>query len=61
MQLNTVAFLTVLEVADRLRVHPETVREWVRQGKLEAVYAGRRIRVSEDQLQRFLQPTGRGR
>ena len=40
-QLNTVPFLTVFDVADRLRVHPETVREWVRHGKLGAVYAGR--------------------
>ncbi len=49
--------LTVAEVAERLRTHPETVRIWLRQGKLR----GRRLggtrlgwRVSEAELERFL-------
>ena len=52
------AFLAVYEVAERLRVHLETVREWTRRGKLQAFYAGRQILISEGQLQQFLQPTG---
>ena len=44
--------LTVAEVAERLRVHPETVRIWLRQGKLKGVRlggtkAGYRIPASE--------------
>ena len=42
-------YLTAAEVAQRLRTHKETVRMWVRQGKLKAVYAGRRLLISEDQ------------
>ena len=32
--------LTVQEVAERLRINPETVRRWLRQGKLEGVMLG---------------------
>ena len=49
--------LTVDEVARRLKLHPETVRRWIRAGKLRAISlgsdrAGLRIRASE--IQRFL-------
>ena len=49
--------LTVDEVARRLKLHPETVRRWIRAGKLRAIRlgsdrAGLRIRVSE--VQRLL-------
>lgn len=33
-------FLTVREVADLLRMHPETIRDHVRRGKLQATYVG---------------------
>lgn len=29
--------LTTSEVADRYRVHPNTIRRWVRQGKISAI------------------------
>ena len=32
--------LTVTEVAERLRVHPETVRIWLRQGKIKGTRLG---------------------
>ena len=32
--------LTVREVAERLRAHPETIREWIRQGTLHGVQPG---------------------
>ena len=49
--------LTVDEVARRLKLHPETVRRWIRAGKLRAISlgsdrAGLRIRASE--VQRLL-------
>jgi excisionase family DNA binding protein len=43
--------LTVEEVASRLRVHPQTVRRWIRSGEITAVRlgtkAGFRVRTSE--------------
>ena len=46
------ALLTVSQVARRLQLHPETIRRWIREGKLQAVKlgsdrAGLRIRESE--------------
>jgi excisionase family DNA binding protein len=49
--------LTVREVAERLRSSPETVRRWLRQGKLRGFRPGGTklgYRVSESELQRFI-------
>jgi excisionase family DNA binding protein len=32
--------LTVAEVAERLRVHPQTVRLWIKEGKIEGHLIG---------------------
>ena len=55
--MNEQRLLTVREVADRLRSSPETVRRWLRQGKLRGFRpGGTRLgyRVAESELQRFL-------
>lgn len=46
--------LTVEQVAERLHVHPQTVRLWIREGLLGRHKVGRYSRISEDQLARFL-------
>ncbi|MBI3968349.1 MAG: helix-turn-helix domain-containing protein [Chloroflexi bacterium] len=49
--------LTVQEVAERLRVHEETVRRWLRSGHLEGVLPGGKrsgYRIRESALQRLL-------
>jgi excisionase family DNA binding protein len=49
--------LTVREVAERLRSSPETVRRWLRQGKLRGFQPGGTklgYRVSEAELRRFI-------
>src|SRR5919206_1902358 len=51
------AFLTVAEVAARLRVNPETVRRWLRHGRLRGVLMGgdrAGYRIAESEVQRFL-------
>ena len=48
------AWLTVDEVAARLKVHAATVRRWVRDGQLTAAKAGRQHRISEEDLAVFL-------
>lgn len=52
--------LTVYEVASILKAKPGTVRNWIREGKLKAYKAGKRLwRVRQVDLQFFLQvPNG---
>jgi excisionase family DNA binding protein len=45
---------TVEEVAERLHVHPQTVRGWIRRRELGSHKVGRYDRISDDQLARFL-------
>ena len=46
--------LTVEEVAEELRVHPETVRQWIRDGELDAFDTGRGYRISRADLDDFV-------
>jgi excisionase family DNA binding protein len=48
--------LTVPEVAERLRVHPITVRRHIKAGRLKAVRVGRNIRVRPEDLEEYLRP-----
>jgi excisionase family DNA binding protein len=53
---------TVDEVADRLHVHPETVRRWLRSGRLEGVKLSASgvgsYRVPESAVAKFLAALG---
>jgi excisionase family DNA binding protein len=46
--------LTLLEVAAQFRVSPNTVRFWVKVGKLKSVRICRRLLFHPDELDRFL-------
>jgi excisionase family DNA binding protein len=49
---------TVFEVAERVRVKPETVRTWLRTGRLRGWLAGGKragYRISESDLRRFIE------
>ena len=50
-------YLTVAEVAERLRVYPGTVKRWLRDGKLVGVQLGDRAgwRIAEEDLAVFLE------
>jgi excisionase family DNA binding protein len=50
----TETFLTVAEVADLLRLNPQTVRNYIDQGSLSAVRVGRRVRIRQSDLDRIL-------
>lgn len=45
--------LTVQEVADRMKVTPRTVGDWIRHDKLRAIKVGRDWRVSVKDLETF--------
>jgi excisionase family DNA binding protein len=50
---------TVQEVAERLRLNPETVRVWLRAGKIKGVLIGGRksgYRIPESEVARLLNP-----
>jgi excisionase family DNA binding protein len=49
-------FLTVDEVADLLKLNPQTVRNWIVAGSLRSVRVGkRRVRVHQSELERFIE------
>ena len=52
--MNTERLLTLLEVADMIRVSPHTVRSWVRKGRLQPVRICRRLLFLPDEVARFL-------
>jgi excisionase family DNA binding protein len=45
--------LTVEEVAELMGVHPETVRRWVRDGRLQAMRWGDRLRFKPEAIRKF--------
>jgi excisionase family DNA binding protein len=54
MNERTQQLLTLLEVADLLRVSKHTVRAWVRKGRLRPVRLCRRLLFSADEIDRLL-------
>jgi len=50
--------LTVEEVAERLRCHPQTVRRYIWSGRLSHVKVGGLVRVPEAALQRLIEESG---
>src|SRR5450755_2967659 len=49
-------FLTVAEIAELLKLNPQTVRNWIDRGELSAVRVGsRRVRVKQSDLDRFIE------
>ena len=47
------AYSGVGEVADRLNIHPESVRRLIRQGKLPAIKFGNKWLVDKAELEQF--------
>ena len=53
-------FLTVSEVAKKLKLHPATIAKYVREGKILALKFGRVWRIKEEELTRFLEESQAG-
>lgn len=52
--IQDIKFYTVLEIAKELKVSPETVRNYLKQGRLKGQRVGRPYLVSEHNLREFL-------
>lgn len=53
--VDTGALYSVRDVADRLGVHPETIRRLIHEGRLDAVRVGRVLRVDGRGLAAFVE------
>ncbi len=47
-------FLTVAEVAERLKLNQQTVRNWIDAGALPALRVGRRVRIRRTDYERLV-------
>ena len=52
--MNNNEFLTVEQVAELLQVHWQTVLNYIKNGKLEAIKLGKGYRISQNALQQFI-------
>ena len=59
--MQTTELLTVDEVAERLKCHPQTVRRWIWSGQLGHVKVGGLVRVPEEEVRRLLKDGERTR
>lgn len=52
-------YWTTEEVAAHYRVGINTVRDWVKKGKIAAHKAGRRVLIEQEEVERFLSESNR--
>ncbi|MBV9713879.1 MAG: helix-turn-helix domain-containing protein [Solirubrobacterales bacterium] len=54
-------FLTVAEIAERLKLNQQTLRNWIEQGQLPAIRIGRRVRIRRSDFERLVEEGYSGR
>lgn len=52
--LEKVAYYSPEDIAKQFNVKSDSVRKWIREGKLKAIKLGRVWRISESSLQEFI-------
>ena len=55
--IEGIKFYTIQETAQVLQVTPQTIRSYIKQGRLKAQRIGKPILVTENNLKEFLQVT----
>jgi excisionase family DNA binding protein len=53
-------YLSPDDVARRLQVHSETIREYLRTGKIKGIHVARKWRITEEALAEFLNTLAAG-
>jgi len=56
-QIEGITFYTIRELASKLKVTPQTIRKFIKEGKLSGQRYGRPYLVSDIQLREFLLET----
>jgi excisionase family DNA binding protein len=56
-EIEGIKFYTIPETAKALRVTSQTIRAWIKQGKIKSQRIGRPILITERNLKEFLQPS----
>lgn len=54
MLMTSEEVLTIEQAAEMLRVHPDTIRRMITQGKLKASKVGRVYRIRKSEIERIL-------
>ena len=54
IQINRATFLSVLEASRKLRVTPQTVRNYLKKGELESIRVGRALLIPEKKVHALL-------
>jgi len=52
--IEGIKFYTIPETAQALKVTPQTIRAWIKQGKLKGQRIGRPILITEKNIKEFL-------
>jgi excisionase family DNA binding protein len=52
--IEGIKFYKIPEVAEALGVTPQTIRTWIKQGKIKSQRIGRPILITENNLKEFL-------
>ena len=55
--IETIKFYTIQETAKALQVTPQTIRSYIKQGRLKSQRIGRPILITENNLKEFLKAT----
>lgn len=55
--IENIKFYTLAETAEALKVTPQTIRAWIKQGRIKSQRIGRPILITEKNLMEFLQHT----
>jgi len=55
--IEGIKFYTIPETAKALQVTPQTIRAWIKQGRIKSQRIGRPILITESNLKEFLQAT----
>ena len=50
-------YYTIAEAAEMLKLHPQTLRRWIREGRLSAKRFGRQFRLRLEDIERAAQPS----